>query len=77
MQVTKNGIDTAAGPSDWFSGAVYIDAVASPSGASRLTASSVHFTPGARTAWHSTRTARRSTSSRASAACSGAAVQSR
>jgi quercetin dioxygenase-like cupin family protein len=52
MQVTKNGSDTAAGPSDWFSGAVYVDTVATPSGASRLSASSVHFTPGARTAWH-------------------------
>jgi quercetin dioxygenase-like cupin family protein len=35
-----------------FTGAVYIDTVARPSGASRLSASSVHFTPGARTAWH-------------------------
>src|SRR5205809_6963921 len=52
MQITRNGIDTAAGPSDWFTGAVFIDAVATPSGASRLSASSVHFTPGARTAWH-------------------------
>jgi quercetin dioxygenase-like cupin family protein len=52
MQITKNGIDTAAGPGDWFTGAVYVDAVATPAGASRLSASSVHFTPGARTAWH-------------------------
>jgi quercetin dioxygenase-like cupin family protein len=52
MQMTKNGIDTAAGPSDWFTGAVYIDTIAAPSDASRLNASSVHFTPGARTAWH-------------------------
>src|SRR5205807_9702651 len=52
MQITRNGIDTAAGPSDWFTGAVYVDTVATPSGASRLSASSVHFTPGARTAWH-------------------------
>ena len=52
MQITRNGIETAAGSSEWFTGAVYVDAVASPSGASRLSASSVHFTPGARTAWH-------------------------
>ena len=52
MQITRNTSETAAGPSDWFTGAVYIDAVATPSGASRLSASSVHFTPGARTAWH-------------------------
>jgi len=52
MQITRSSIETAAGPSDWFTGAVYIDAVAAPSGASRVSASSVHFTPGARTAWH-------------------------
>ena len=52
MQITRNGPDTTPGPSDWFTGAVFIDAVATPSGPSRLSASSVHFTPGARTAWH-------------------------
>lgn len=52
MQLTRNGIQTTPGPGEWFTGAVYIDAVASPSDASRLSASSVHFTPGARTAWH-------------------------
>lgn len=52
MQVTKNSIKTAAGPSEWFTGAVYIDTVATPAGASRVSASAVHFTPGARTAWH-------------------------
>ena len=52
MQITRSGIDTAAGRSDWFTGRVYIDTIASPSGASRLSASSVHFTPAARTAWH-------------------------
>jgi quercetin dioxygenase-like cupin family protein len=52
MQVTKSSVATVPGPSDWFTGNVYIDAVAAPSGPSRLSASSVHFTPGARTAWH-------------------------
>ena len=52
MEITRNALDTAAGPSEWFTGTVYIDAVAAPSGASRVSASSVHFTPGARTAWH-------------------------
>lgn len=52
MQITRNTSETAAGPSDWFTGTVYIDSVATPSGSSRLSASSVHFTPGARTAWH-------------------------
>jgi quercetin dioxygenase-like cupin family protein len=52
MQITRNGVETAAGPSGWFTGAVYIGAVAAPSNGSRLSASSVHFTSGARTAWH-------------------------
>jgi len=53
MQITRNSTETAAGPCEWFTGAVYVDTVATPSHASRLSASSVHFTPGARTAWHS------------------------
>jgi quercetin dioxygenase-like cupin family protein len=52
MQIARNRLDTQAGPSDWFTGAVYIDTVAAPSASSRLGASSVPFTPGARTAWH-------------------------
>jgi quercetin dioxygenase-like cupin family protein len=53
MHVTRNGAETARGPAEWFTGAVYLDAVAAPAGSSRVSASSVHFTPGARTAWHS------------------------
>ena len=52
MEITKNSTETMIGPGEWFTGAVYIDAVAAPSGPSRLQAASVHFTPGARTAWH-------------------------
>ena len=52
MQVTRIGSETNPGPADWFTGAVYLDQVAAPSGSSRVQASSVHFTPGARTAWH-------------------------
>lgn len=52
MQITRNSLDTVAGPSDWFTGTVFLDTLATPSGVSRLSASSVHFTPGARTAWH-------------------------
>jgi quercetin dioxygenase-like cupin family protein len=52
MQITRNSIATAAGPRDWFTGLVYVDTVAAPAEGSRLSASSVHFTPGARTAWH-------------------------
>lgn len=52
MQITRNSVRTARGPSEWFTGVVYIDSVAAPHGGARLQASSVHFTPGARTAWH-------------------------
>lgn len=52
MQITRISLDTQAGPSNWFTGSVYVDTVAAPSGRSRLSASSVYFTPGARTAWH-------------------------
>ncbi|HKV85151.1 MAG TPA: cupin domain-containing protein [Ktedonobacterales bacterium] len=52
MQITRNSVATNPGPADWFTGTVYIDAVAAPSAGSRLSASSVHFTPRARTAWH-------------------------
>ena len=52
MQITKNSLETRPGPSDWFTGAVYIDTVAAPAGPSRLSASWVHFTPCARTHWH-------------------------
>ena len=52
MQIIRNGIDTVKGPSDWFTGDVYLDTIAAPSEASRLGAANVHFTPGARTAWH-------------------------
>ncbi|MDQ1534940.1 MAG: hypothetical protein QOF28_2701 [Actinomycetota bacterium] len=52
MEITRNSLQTNPGPSDWFTGAVYIDTVAVPSHGSRLAAASVHFIPGARTAWH-------------------------
>jgi quercetin dioxygenase-like cupin family protein len=53
MEITRNRSETAAGPSEWFTGTVFLDPVATPSAASRVSATSVHFTPGARTAWHS------------------------
>ena len=52
MQITRSSIDTVKGPADWFTGDVYIDAVAVPAGTSTFGAGAVHFTPGARTAWH-------------------------
>jgi quercetin dioxygenase-like cupin family protein len=53
MRITRNSVQTVRGPSEWFTGVVYIDPVAAPSAGSRVQASYVHFTPGARTAWHS------------------------
>jgi quercetin dioxygenase-like cupin family protein len=52
MQITRSSLDTATGPGDWFTGSVYLDTVAQPSPPSRTAAALVHFTPGARTAWH-------------------------
>ncbi len=52
MQITRNSLDTSPGPSDWFTGSVYIDTIAAPTDGSRIGAVAVHFTPGARTAWH-------------------------
>ena len=52
MEITRNGVNTMPGRAEWFTGAVFVDSVAAPSGDARISASSVHFTPGARTAWH-------------------------
>src|SRR6516162_11510125 len=52
MQITRDTLATGRGPGEWFTGAVYVDTVATAAATSRLSASSVHFTPGARTAWH-------------------------
>ena len=52
MQITRNSLETGRGPDEWFTGTVYLDAIATPAGTSRLSAVSVHFSPGARTAWH-------------------------
>jgi quercetin dioxygenase-like cupin family protein len=52
MQITRSSLSTNKGPSDWFTGDVYIDPVAEPAEPARTAAALVHFTPGARTAWH-------------------------
>ena len=52
MHITRSTTDTQKGPADWFTGDVYIDAVAAPAGSSTFASALVHFTPGARTAWH-------------------------
>jgi quercetin dioxygenase-like cupin family protein len=52
MEITRNRLESARGPSDWFTGTVYVDPIAAPSQGSRIAAAAVHFTPGARTSWH-------------------------
>src|SRR2546423_11314865 len=44
---------SAKGPADWFTGDVYIDPIVQSQPNSTVAISAVHFTPGARTAWHS------------------------
>lgn len=51
MEITRTG-ETVRGPADWFTGAVYLDVAAAPLHGSHVHATNVHFTPGARTAWH-------------------------
>jgi quercetin dioxygenase-like cupin family protein len=53
MKLIHTPADTADGPSDWFTGGVWIDQlITAADGPSHLQAANVHFTPGARTAWH-------------------------
>ena len=43
---------TSKGPANWFTGEVWIDPIASGHEPNQLSLGNVHFTPGARTAWH-------------------------
>jgi len=52
VKITRSTTATQKGPAEWFTGDVYIDAVAAPEATSTSAAALVHFTPGARTAWH-------------------------
>jgi quercetin dioxygenase-like cupin family protein len=51
MKITRD-VETTKGPADWFTGDVYVDQVATPEATARSASALVHFTPGARTAWH-------------------------
>ena len=44
---------TFKGPADWFTGDVWVDSIAQGHGSDPVNVLSVHFSPGARTAWHS------------------------
>ncbi len=52
MQIVRNERQTIPGPQEWFTGSVFIDTITSPTPPSRLGAANVHFSPGARTTWH-------------------------
>lgn len=52
MKITRSSVPTRIGPEAWFTGSVYIDTVADPGDGQRINGGNVHFTPGARTAWH-------------------------
>lgn len=49
----QSGHPTAKGPADRFTGDVWMNAIVRGEEPSRVRASIVRFTPGARTAWHS------------------------
>ena len=77
MQITKSPSETATGPSAWFTGAVYIDAVAAPPAPNRAQANLVHFTPAPAPPGTPTRSGRRSTSPRGSASANARTAPSR
>ena len=52
MDITRSGLDTNKGPAEWFTGDVYLDPIAAARAPARVRGNLVHFTPGARTAWH-------------------------
>ncbi len=52
MNIVRSSNDTMKGPADWFTGDVYIDMIPATSAPSHIGAANVHFTPGARTTWH-------------------------
>jgi quercetin dioxygenase-like cupin family protein len=52
VQITRSSVETQKGSADWFTGDVFIDAVAAPARSSTFAAALVHFTPSSRTAWH-------------------------
>jgi quercetin dioxygenase-like cupin family protein len=52
LQITRNALETGAGPADWFTGSVFIDTISAPSVEWPVGAAAVHFSPRARTAWH-------------------------
>ncbi|PCG83561.1 cupin [Streptomyces sp. WZ.A104] len=52
MRVSRTPQPTAVAPPEWVSGAAWVEELAAPEEPSRFRVDSVHFAPGARTAWH-------------------------
>jgi quercetin dioxygenase-like cupin family protein len=52
MDVSRKRAGTGKGPAEWFTGTVWMDQIAAAAPPSRVRVASVHFPPGARTAWH-------------------------
>lgn len=52
MEITRNRPSSVRGNADWFTGEVWVDPLATGAAPSRVRLVSVHFCPGARTAWH-------------------------
>jgi quercetin dioxygenase-like cupin family protein len=52
MEIRRKRADSTPGPREWFTGQVWMDEIAAPVPPSRTRVLSVHFAPGARTAWH-------------------------
>jgi len=52
MKLTREAREASRGPSEWFTGEVSVETVATPQPPARAAAAIVSFAPGARTAWH-------------------------
>ena len=52
LEITRTPSATRLGPDHWFTGQVWMEELAAPPSPSRVHLLRVHFTPGARTAWH-------------------------
>lgn len=60
MEIKRSGSQPSAkGPAEWFTGTVCIDPLFDAPVPARAAGASVTFEPGARTAWHTIRSARR------------------
>jgi quercetin dioxygenase-like cupin family protein len=52
VQIVRNSLATEKCNPEWFTGDAFYDTIADVPAPARANALSVHFTPGARTAWH-------------------------